>query len=404
MFSGCSELFAIINGDDWSGVAHADKMFTVCTKLKGGLGSPFNSSYDDATYARPDEGPTKPGYFTSPYMTKKVYTAYDGDTTLTYYCDGLYLVREGTIVEYDPIYQPNVNRFSGYIDKIKKVVIDASMQDNELTSGYKMFYELSKVTEIENLHNLNTSNMTDMRYMFYLCSKLTSLDLSEFNTVKVTDMSEMFNGCAGLTSLDISQFSTANVTDMSGMFRGCRALTSLDVSKFKTNKVTDMNRMFRECSALQSLDVSKFNTEKVESMYSMFYLCRALTSLDLSSFNTAKVKNMEEMFAGCVALTTIYCEENWSTSTVLNYSDNMFNACNALQGGIGTPYNSSYIDVTYAHPDGGTADPGYFSKKTATGMDNVQSDKVQSTKVLRDGQIYILRDGKTYNVMGVEVK
>ena len=33
-------------------------------------------------------------------------------------------------------------------------------------------------------------------------------------------------------------------------------------------------------------------------------------------------------------------------------------------------------------------------------VENVQSDKVQSTKVLRNGQLLIMRDGKTYDVMG----
>ena len=35
---------------------------------------------------------------------------------------------------------------------------------------------------------------------------------------------------------------------------------------------------------------------------------------------------------------------------------------------------------------------------------NVQSDKVPSTKVLRDGQLYIRNNGTTYNVQGVKVK
>ena len=41
---------------------------------------------------------------------------------------------------------------------------------------------------------------------------------------------------------------------------------------------------------------------------------------------------------------------------------------------------------------------------TATAVDNVQGDEVQSTKVIKDGQIYILRNGKTYTMQGQEVK
>ncbi len=45
-----------------------------------------------------------------------------------------------------------------------------------------------------------------------------------------------------------------------------------------------------------------------------------------------------------------------------------------------------------------------FEEDPGTGIDEVQSDKVQSTKVLRDGQLFIIRDGKIYNAIGVEIK
>lgn len=38
------------------------------------------------------------------------------------------------------------------------------------------------------------------------------------------------------------------------------------------------------------------------------------------------------------------------------------------------------------------------------GIEDVQRDNVQSTKVIRDDQLYILRDGKVYNATGAEVK
>jgi len=39
-----------------------------------------------------------------------------------------------------------------------------------------------------------------------------------------------------------------------------------------------------------------------------------------------------------------------------------------------------------------------------TGVENVQSDKVQCTKILRDGQLIIIKDGKEYNAIGQIVK
>ena len=43
----------------------------------------------------------------------------------------------------------------------------------------------------------------------------------------------------------------------------------------------------------------------------------------------------------------------------------MFNNCTSLVGGQGTTYDDSHIDKTYAHIDGGTSNPGYFTDKNA---------------------------------------
>ena len=45
-----------------------------------------------------------------------------------------------------------------------------------------------------------------------------------------------------------------------------------------------------------------------------------------------------------------------------------------------------------------------FGPQQSTGTGNVQGDNVPCTKVLMDGVLYIIRDGKTYNVMGMEIQ
>ena len=44
------------------------------------------------------------------------------------------------------------------------------------------------------------------------------------------------------------------------MFYDCSSLTSLNLSNFNTNNVTDMSGMFYECSSLASLNLFNFNT------------------------------------------------------------------------------------------------------------------------------------------------
>ena len=65
MFSGCSNLQTIYVSNKWStnAVGGSTSMFYGNTKIVGGNGTAYNSSYIDATYARIDTAST-PGYFT----------------------------------------------------------------------------------------------------------------------------------------------------------------------------------------------------------------------------------------------------------------------------------------------------------------------------------------------------
>lgn len=68
------------------------------------------------------------------------------------------------------------------------------------------------------------------------------------------------------------------------------------------------------------------------------------------------------MFYETTNLKTIYTSNKFSTNSVTMSTD-MFKEATNLVGGSGTKYNSSYADKTYAHIDGGTSNPGYFTAK-----------------------------------------
>ena len=182
--------------------------------------------------------------------------------------------------------------------------------------------------------SFSTYTPTSLSEFFCGLTKLETITGLEYlNTAKVTDMSYMFSSCSRLTSLDITNFNTANVTDMSYMFNSCTKLTSLDVTNFNTAKVKNMIRMFSNCQALTSLNVTNFNTEKIPDMSYMFCQCKQLTSLDVTNFNTVNVTNMSYMFASCRALTTIYVSDKFVTDKVTKGSY-MFNSCRNLKGFI----------------------------------------------------------------------
>ena len=73
--------------------------------------------------------------------------------------------------------------------------------------------------------------------MFYNCSGLTSLNVSNFNTAVVGDMSGMFDGCNGLTSLDLFSFDMGNVTNTDVMLENTVGLTEIIVPKNIINSI-----------------------------------------------------------------------------------------------------------------------------------------------------------------------
>ena len=234
----------------------------------------------------------------------------------------------------------------------------------QVTDMAFMFYDCRNLTNLD-LTNFNTAQVKDMHNMFQYCMNLTSLDLNSFNTAQVTDMAFMFYHCYKLESIDlnIDYFRTDNVTNMSGMFCCCRNLREI-VGIFNTSNVTNMNGMFVECRSLSDLPiVTNFDTSNVTDMSGMFWRCSKLSSLDLSNFDTDKVLDMQNMFRECKNLSSIYVGSRWSTKSVI-ISNDMFSGCTSLSGEMGTKYDDTHTDCTYARFDRGSSSPGYFTRGT----------------------------------------
>ena len=229
--------------------------------------------------------------------------------TLTFYYDKLRSTRPGTTYDLNVGYNEPGWCADGSNTSVTRVEFDPSFADARPTTTYKWFSNMNQLTTSPDFTYLNTSAVKNMAYMFEDCQGLTSLDLSHFDTQKVTDMSYMFLICTSLTSLDLSGFNTSNV----------------------------------------------------EFMHQMFSYCMSMKSLDLSSFNTENVTSMMWMFYGSTKLKTIYVSSGWNTDKVTDSAD-MFKDCDSLVGGKGTTFDENHVDKAYAHIDGGTDNPGYFTE------------------------------------------
>ena len=276
------------------------------------------------------------------------------DTSNVTLMDFMFAYSQATTLDASKLNTSIVKNMSYMFIDSQATTLDLSNFDtSNVTNMYSMF-EGSQATTLD-VSNFDTSKVTDMGWMFK-GNKSTTVDVSKFDTSNVTNMSNMFSNSQA-TTLDVSNFNTSNVTNMSDMFSNSQA-TTLDVSNFNTSKVTNMSYMFWNSKSTM-LDVSNFNTSNVTNMSYMFSGSKA-TTLDLNNFDTSKVTNMSYMFSSSTNLKTIYVSNKFNTDKVTS-STYMFYGCTKLIGGAGTKYNSSYVDKTYAHIDGGTSSPGYFT-------------------------------------------
>ena len=239
----------------------------------------------------------------------------------------------------------------------------------------KLFLRLSNLEKINNLNMLDTSDVTSMYTMFFNCSKIKSLDLSNFNTSSVTNISGIFasnddeNGmlleeikglesfdtgnvtnmaaafqnCMHLININLSNWDTSNVTNMNWLFNGCENLKIIQgIETFNTGNVENMNYLFKNCQKLETLDLSGWITPKVIGMYSMFNNCKLLRELDISNFNTSNVTDMGFMFSNCNVLENLNVS-NFNTDKVESMKA-MFNNCNMLESLNLSSFNT--INVT----------------------------------------------------------
>lgn len=221
--------------------------------------------------------------------------------------------------------------------------------DNDRSSRPGTTYDLNTGSEEPGWHSDGTyANVT--RVVFD----------SSFVRAVPTSTHMWFGGMNNLRYISgIDYLNTSEVTDMSWMFAGCSAMDEIDMN-FSTENVTNMSHMFSECSRVGDLELLGFDTSNVTDMSNMFAFCTNLITLDLSSFYTTQVANMDSMFYFCNNICSIYVNGGWRTVSVTSSRD-MFYYCINLSGEFGTFFNSSHVDASYAHVDGGDDYPGYFS-------------------------------------------
>ena len=94
--------------------------------------------------------------------------------------------------------------------------------NNELIL-FSYFYKFNKKGKYK-IKYIFKDKIKNMSCMFFGCSSLININLSNFNTNNITVMRYMFLGCSSLTNINLSNFNTNNITKMRSMFFGCYKL------------------------------------------------------------------------------------------------------------------------------------------------------------------------------------
>jgi len=178
---------------------------------------------------------------------------------------------------------------------------------------------LSNQVELLEVIDVKTNDVIiRMDYMFYGCSKLTTV--CDMNTENVQNVDSMFMDCTSLTT--VAPFSTNRITSFEQLFCGCTALTELPNLRYVN--VSKTGKMCQRCTNLRSVDLSCTN---LRDGYDMFNQCTGLISANIEvSMNLQTTRNM---FGNCSSLTSV--SFTFTNECRINDASFMFNNCTSLK-------------------------------------------------------------------------
>ena len=229
-----------------------------------------------------------------------------------------------------------------------------------------------------------SNGATNIRsYAFSQCEALSQIEIP--NSVTVIGDGAFF-ACYGLSEITIP----STVTSLGNYtFLQCYGLSSINIP----NGVTSIGAMtFGECSGLSEITIPNTVTSIGAGA---FQKCTGLTTITIPA---SVVTINASAFMGCTGLTSVTNKAVTPQAIVANVFDGLTlpEVCLYVPQSSVSAYEAADVWKEF--------NPIWPIGYVPTALESVQPSAVSSQKVIRDGQLLIMKDGRTYNVMGQRVK
>jgi hypothetical protein len=176
-----------------------------------------------------------------------------------------------------------------------------------MNSMFRDFTTLSAIT-------LNTDSCVFMNYIFYGCSALATIDLS--NTENVVDFAFAFFGTA-ITTISID---TVNAQTLEQSFANCIELESITFTTLAN--CINFKGIFYNCVSLVTTGIDISTAEDIRQMY---FGCQSI--VEIEEFTPTLADSLSGVFQNCTALASIPVDIDCTAVTDIN---NAFNGCSSL--------------------------------------------------------------------------
>jgi len=200
--------------------------------------------------------------------------------------------------------------------KLKNIEELKYLSTEEVNNFEGMFCDCSSLSDIKGLKNWNVSNGNNFSYMFFRCSPLSDIKgLENWNVSNGNNFSNMFWGCSSLSDIrSLENWNVSNGKDFHKMFSGCKSLTDVkSLENWNVSNGENFSFMFSGCSLLSNIkSLENWNVLNGKDFSFMFSGCSSISDLKpLDNWNALNGKDFSNMFSGCTLLLDIKSLENW---------------------------------------------------------------------------------------------